>query len=66
MNPLKDLLLKNKFFISNTYQVEDGDTFISIYPRIFNSALDGFSGTIIRRRRNKSTRNPPGVRTYSQ
>ena len=23
MNPLKDLLLKNKFFISNTYQVED-------------------------------------------
>ena len=30
MNPLKDLLLKNKFFISNTYQLEDGDTFISI------------------------------------
>ena len=30
MNPLKDLLLKNKFFISNTYQLEDDDTFISI------------------------------------
>ena len=30
MNPLKDLHLKNKFFISNTSQLEDGDTFISI------------------------------------
>ena len=30
MSPLKDLLSKNKFFISNTYQLEDGDTFISI------------------------------------
>ena len=30
MNPLKNLLLKNKSFISNTYQLEDGDTFISI------------------------------------
>ena len=30
MNPLKNLLLKNKSFISNTSQLEDGDTFISI------------------------------------
>ena len=30
MNPLKNLLLKNKSFISNTYQLENGDTFISI------------------------------------
>ena len=30
MNPLTDLLLKNKSFISNTYQLENGDTFISI------------------------------------
>ena len=30
MNPLKNLLLKNKSFISNTYQLEDGDTFISV------------------------------------
>lgn len=29
MNPLKNLLLKNKSFISNTNQIEDGDTFIS-------------------------------------
>ena len=30
MNPLKNFLLKNKSFISNTNQLEDGDTFISI------------------------------------
>ena len=30
MNPLKNLLLKNKSFISNTSQLEHGDTFISI------------------------------------
>ena len=30
MNPLKNFLIKNKSFISNTNQLEDGDTFISI------------------------------------